>query len=90
VIKENYNRKETNKMNNRETGIVKWFNSEKGYGFIQRDGSDDVFVHYSSILVDGYKTLVEGQKVEFIVEEGIKGPQATKVMVVEEENPFSW
>ena len=62
------------------TGTVKWFNAEKGFGFISpSDGSADVFVHYSAITVDGYKTLEEGQKVEFGVTQGPKGPQAEKV-----------
>ena len=62
------------------TGLVKWFNDSKGYGFIQADGSDqDIFVHYTSIQGDGFKTLVEGQKVEFELIEGPKGPQASNV-----------
>ena len=66
-------------MSERETGVVKWFNAAKGYGFISRNGKDDVFVHYSSIIVDGFKTLNEGQNVEFSVEQGDKGLQATNV-----------
>ena len=66
-------------MSERETGVVKWFNAAKGYGFISRDGKDDVFVHYSSINSDGFKTLNEGQEVEFSVEQGDKGLQATNV-----------
>ncbi|MCT4619608.1 MAG: cold-shock protein [Marinisporobacter sp.] len=62
-----------------EKGTVKWFNSEKGYGFISRENGDDVFVHYSAITMDGYKTLEEGQAVEFEVVQGEKGPQATNV-----------
>ena len=62
-----------------ETGIVKWFNSSKGYGFITRESGDDVFVHYKAIEGDGFKTLNEGEKVEFEVEQGEKGLQATKV-----------
>jgi CspA family cold shock protein len=62
-----------------ETGIVKWFNSSKGYGFISREEGDDVFVHYRSIEGEGYKTLDEGDKVQFEVGEGPKGPQATNV-----------
>ncbi|CAH2212286.1 cold-shock protein [Tepidibacter aestuarii] len=62
-----------------KTGIVKWFNSEKGFGFITVDGGEDVFVHFSAIQTDGFKTLEEGQKVEFEVTEGPKGPQAANV-----------
>ena len=63
------------------TGTVKWFNEKKGYGFIARDeGGSDVFVHFSAIQGSGFKTLVEGQKVSFDVEEGPKGPQATNVV----------
>ncbi|MFW5647456.1 MAG: cold-shock protein [Candidatus Alkaliphilus sp. MAG34] len=62
-----------------ENGIVKWFNSEKGYGFISRENGDDVFVHYSAINMDGFKTLEEGQEVQFEIVEGDKGPQATNV-----------
>ncbi|MCT4604885.1 MAG: cold-shock protein [Marinisporobacter sp.] len=62
-----------------EKGTVKWFNSEKGYGFISRENGDDVFVHFSAITMDGYKTLEEGQAVEFEVVQGEKGPQATNV-----------
>ena len=62
-----------------EQGTVKWFNSSKGYGFIQRSEGDDVFVHYSAIVGDGYKELLEGESVEFDVETGPKGPQATNV-----------
>jgi cold shock protein len=62
------------------TGLVKWFNENKGYGFIQADGTDqDVFVHYSAIQGDGFKTLLEGQKVEFDLIDGPKGPQAANV-----------
>ena len=57
-------------------GTVKWFNAEKGFGFISVEGEDDVFVHFSAINADGYKTLEEGQKVEFDVVDGAKGPQA--------------
>ena len=60
-------------------GTVKWFSNEKGYGFISREGGDDVFVHHSKIEMDGYRSLQEGQKVEFEVEEGPKGLQATNV-----------
>ncbi|MGB9680361.1 MAG: cold shock domain-containing protein [Thermoanaerobacteraceae bacterium] len=60
-------------------GKVKWFNAEKGYGFIEREDGTDVFVHYSAIETDGFKTLEEGQDVEFEVVEASKGPQAAKV-----------
>ncbi|MGD8781246.1 MAG: cold-shock protein [Ignavibacteria bacterium] len=69
-------------MSERETGTVKWFNSSKGFGFIQRENQDDVFVHYQSISGDGFKTLEEGQRVEFTVGEGQKGPQAKDVKVI--------
>ncbi len=70
-------------MAERETGAVKWFNSTKGYGFITRDNDEgDVFVHYSSISGDGYRSLEEGDRVEFSVTEGEKGPQAQDVTVV--------
>ncbi|KUF37476.1 MULTISPECIES: cold-shock protein [Lysinibacillus] len=61
-------------------GTVKWFNAEKGFGFIAVEGGNDVFVHFSAIQTDGFKTLEEGQKVEFGVEEGSRGPQATNVV----------
>jgi CspA family cold shock protein len=60
------------------TGKVKWFNEAKGYGFIERDGGGDVFIHYSEIEGSGFKTLHEGQAVEFEITEGAKGPQAVK------------
>ena len=60
-------------------GTVKWFNSAKGYGFIGREGGSDVFVHYSSIVSDGYKSLNEGDPVEFDVVQGTQGPQADQV-----------
>ena len=66
-------------MEEREVGIVKWFNNGKGYGFIEREGGDDVFVHYSEITGDGFKSLDEGQKVEFTITDGDKGLQATSV-----------
>ena len=69
-------------MNDRETGTVKWFNASKGYGFISREGAEDVFVHFSAIQVEGFKTLNEGQSVEFSVEEGPKGLQAAQVIPV--------
>lgn len=71
-------------MAERETGTVKWFNGSKGYGFISRDEGNDIFVHFSAIGGDGYKTLEEGQKVEFIVTEGNKGLQAQDVTVIKE------
>ena len=67
-------------MADRETGTVKWFNSRKGFGFIEREGGDDVFVHFSAIGGDGFKNLEEGQKVEFTVTDGEKGPQAENVV----------
>lgn len=60
-------------------GTVKWFNAEKGFGFIAVDGGEDVFVHFSAIQSEGFKTLEEGQKVEFTIEEGNRGPQAANV-----------
>jgi len=66
-------------MSERTIGTVKWFNGTKGFGFIEREGGDDVFVHYTSIQGGGYRNLEEGQKVEFSVEMGPKGPQATEV-----------
>jgi len=64
------------------TGTVKWFNSEKGYGFITREGQPDVFVHFSQIQMSGYKTLEEGQRVEFDVAPGRKGDEAQNVRVI--------
>jgi cold shock protein len=61
-------------------GTVKWFNAEKGYGFIQVEGGEDVFVHFSAIQGDGFKTLDEGQEVEFEITEGNRGPQAANVI----------
>lgn len=66
-------------MADRETGVVKWFNATKGFGFIERDSGNDVFVHYSAISGQGYRSLEEGQRVEFTVVEGQKGPQAQDV-----------
>ena len=63
-----------------KTGVVKWFNNEKGFGFISVEGEDDVFVHFSAIQTEGYKSLEEGQKVEFEVVDGVKGPQAANVV----------
>jgi cold shock protein len=69
-------------MSERITGTVKWFNGSKGYGFLAREGGADVFVHFSAIQGEGFKNLEEGQKVEFEVEQGPKGPQASNVTVV--------
>ena len=62
------------------TGAVKWFNAEKGFGFIEREDGDDVFVHFSAIQGDGFKTLEEGQTVEFEITQGNRGPQASNVV----------
>jgi cold shock protein len=69
-------------MAERETGTVKWFNSTKGFGFITRDSGGDVFVHYSAINSQGYRSLEEGQRVEFTVAQGQKGLQAQEVTIV--------
>ncbi|HDD54719.1 MAG TPA: cold-shock protein [Chloroflexi bacterium] len=69
-------------MSEKEIGTVKWFNDAKGYGFISREGSDDVFVHHTAIQMDGFKSLSEEQKVEFSVEQGDKGLQAVDVRPV--------
>jgi len=69
-------------MSDRIIGTVKWFNGSKGYGFLARDEGADVFVHFSAIQGDGFKNLEEGQKVEFTVEKGPKGPQAANVVVL--------
>lgn len=72
-----------NSMSNTMTGSVKWFNESKGFGFITpADGSKDVFVHFSAILNDGFKTLAEGQKVEFEIVDGAKGPSAANVVSI--------
>ncbi|ASJ57295.1 cold-shock protein [Brevibacillus formosus] len=65
-----------------EQGTVKWFNAEKGFGFIEREGKEDVFVHFSAIQSEGFKSLDEGQRVTFDVEQGQRGPQATNVQKV--------
>ena len=67
---------------NRETGSVKWFDSSKGYGFITRDMGEDIFVHFRSIKGNGYRSLREGQAVEFIVTQGSKGPQAEDIHII--------
>ena len=69
-------------MSDRINGTVKWFNGDKGFGFIAREGGADVFVHFSAIQGDGFRNLTEGQKVEFAVEKGPKGLQATNVTVL--------
>jgi CspA family cold shock protein len=69
-------------MSERITGTVKWFNGSKGYGFIEREGGADVFVHFSAIQSDGFRSLEEGQKVEFEVEQGPKGLQAANVTAI--------
>jgi CspA family cold shock protein len=69
-------------MSERIVGTVKWFNGSKGYGFIEQPNGSDVFVHYSAITSDGYRNLVEGQKVEFSIEQGPKGLQAVNVVAV--------
>ena len=70
-------------MSERIIGTVKWFNNTKGYGFIGRDGGDDVFVHFSAIKGEGYRSLEEGQKVEFSIQQGPKGLQAADVIKVQ-------
>jgi CspA family cold shock protein len=69
-------------MSDKVQGTVKWFNESKGYGFISQDSGPDVFAHFSAIQGDGFKTLKEGQKVEFIVGQGQKGPQAEQITPV--------
>mgnify|MGYP001545077119 CR=1 FL=1 len=70
-------------MAERIQGTVKWYNNSKGYGFISQENGEDVFVHYKSIVGEGYRTLNENDKVEFVVTEGQKGPQAAEVQIVE-------
>lgn len=69
-------------MSNTVTGTVKWFNETKGFGFIQQENGPDVFAHFSAITGDGFRTLLEGQKVEFVVSQGQKGPQAEQIKVL--------
>lgn len=69
-------------MADRETGVVKWFNNNKGYGFITRDQGGDVFIHYSAIKGEGYRSLENEQRVEFEVTSGEKGPQAQEVSLI--------
>jgi len=69
-------------MSEKEQGVVKWFNGAKGYGFIEREQGEDVFVHFNAIVGDGYRNLEEGQRVEFVVVQGQKGPQAESVTVI--------
>lgn len=69
-------------MSNTTTGTVKWFNESKGFGFIERESGADVFAHYSSIVSSGFKTLTEGQLVEFNVTQGQKGPQAENIVAI--------
>ncbi|MCP5098152.1 MAG: cold shock domain-containing protein [Chloroflexi bacterium] len=66
-------------MSERITGTVKWFNDQKGFGFLEREGGDDVFVHHSAITAQGFRSLSEGDRVEFSIEEGKKGPAAADV-----------
>ncbi len=68
-------------MSERVVGTVKWFNGDKGYGFLAREGGPDVFVHYSAIQAEGFRNLTEGQKVEFTIEQGPKGLQAANVRI---------
>ena len=69
-------------MSDKITGTVKWFNENKGFGFIEREGGPDVFAHFSAIQSEGYKPLAEGQRVEFIVTDGQKGPQAEQIIAL--------
>ena len=69
-------------MDERETGVVKWFNDKKGYGFISRESGKDIFVHYSAINMGGYKSLSEGDRVSFEIENGDKGPAAANVVKI--------
>jgi CspA family cold shock protein len=69
-------------MSDRSTGTVKWFNEAKGFGFIEQKSGPDVFAHFSAITASGFKTLIEGQEVEFTVTQGQKGPQAENIVVI--------
>ncbi|MAX06475.1 cold-shock protein [Gammaproteobacteria bacterium] len=69
-------------MSDKITGTVKWFDEQKGFGFIEREGGKDVFAHFSSIESAGYKSLAEGQRVEFVVTDGQKGPQAENIVAL--------
>ena len=69
-------------MSDKITGTVKWFNESKGFGFIERENGPDVFSHFSAIVDNGFKTLTEGQRVEFIVTDGQKGPQAEEIVAL--------
>ncbi|WP_417227396.1 cold-shock protein [Amphritea sp.] len=69
-------------MSNTTTGTVKWFNETKGFGFIEQESGPDVFAHFSAIVSDGFKTLTEGQRVEFVVTNGQKGPQAENIVAI--------
>jgi len=69
-------------MSDKVTGTVKWFNESKGFGFIEQENGPDVFAHFSAIVASGFKTLAEGQKVEFTVTDGQKGPQAENITAV--------
>jgi len=69
-------------MSNKVVGTVKWFNESKGFGFIQQPSGPDVFAHFSAISGSGFKTLTEGQQVEFVVTQGAKGPQAEDIVAV--------
>ena len=69
-------------MSEKVTGTVKWFNESKGFGFIQQENGPDVFAHFSNIVGSGFKTLAEGQKVEFTISDGAKGPQANDIVAL--------
>jgi len=69
-------------MSDKVNGTVKWFNESKGYGFIEQESGKDVFAHFSEIIGDGYKSLTEGQRVEFLVTQGQKGPQAEQIVAL--------